>query len=771
FPSNFTVEKNKRTGAAPFWILECPFPTGAIYLSDYQVTFTTWKGGATTKGWVKNWGQITEDISGEMALTKVSSFSLDVIIDPYIVPNIETILDTPANNPETTDCKLYLAFLDWMDLPDPPQLIWRGNITDWERTDDLIMRLEMTDISVRLDKYIGVTLDATSYPKAHPDDIGQVKPIVYGPNNMIACLRSVWGERTTLKVNITATETTCYVSDGSKFPAAGSVWIDDERIAYTSITTTVGVTETTYRLNGMTRGSGSTTATPHGAGAQVCEYLANYDSIVAAHGLKAIKGIYASIGGDLLQVSSGVSTLLSGGDTVLRATGNITVKAAMDTIGINDPGHYHGNVLIANVYGTGSSVNNAEAWTWTNAATPLNLRDGSLDTFVEARINSSSSQATATFSVTFPAYNGPTPSAVYAVVTHTSFIGTPSPAGAYVRVSGVNLNVSNVKVTQRISLGTTVPTSITVTAEHYGSASTYSMSCRVYEIELEINTARTSTSLAAVTKTGGIVATRAVDKFVVFADGYGDDNSGTFTGTAGALISRPADVVKHFLNAQTGWPVADFTSNLSAVFSGYSFSVVIDSYVRLKQWLGKMAWECRCYFRFGAARAELIVRPDTLTSVKMITADMTAMDSGSHKTLTKIKRSPLEDVINKIEVKYNRNASKGGDDSYRGTYKTSDATSIQRYGEKEKPGLFVFDFVQDGAMAMSVANFYLARYKDRRRIVELDVFLDNVELEFADGITLTELGNLLCEIQQANIEPGSGRDMRNDRIHLKAREY
>ena len=64
FPSHFTAEKNKKTGAAPFWILECPFPgTGTVYLADYTVTFTTWKGGITTKSWIKNWGQITEDIS------------------------------------------------------------------------------------------------------------------------------------------------------------------------------------------------------------------------------------------------------------------------------------------------------------------------------------------------------------------------------------------------------------------------------------------------------------------------------------------------------------------------------------------------------------------------------------------------------------------------------------------------------------------------------------------------------------------------------------
>ena len=204
----------------------------------------------------------------------------------------------------------------------------------------------------------------------------------------------------------------------------------------------------------------------------------------------------------------------------------------------------------------------------------------------------------------------------------------------------------------------------------------------------------------------------------------------------------------------------------------YSFSIVIDggSYNTLKSWLAKMAWQCRCYFRFAAARAELLLRPDMLISEKTITAHMTAMD-GEYKTLIRPSRSPLEEVINKIEAHYNRDASKGGADAYRGIYKTSDAVSIARYGEKEKPELFDFDFIQDVAMAQSVAAFYVARYKNRKKFAKLDVFLDNVDLEFADGVTLEELGNLLCEVQQVNIEPGSGRDTRNDRIHLVVKEY
>ena len=87
--------------------------------------------------------------------------------------------------------------------------------------------------------------------------------------------------------------------------------------------------------------------------------------------------------------------------------------------------------------------------------------------------------------------------------------------------------------------------------------------------------------------------------------------------------------------------------------AGYAFSAVIDSYARLKTWLAKMAWECRCYFRFTAGRAELLLRQDTLTPVKTITANMTAMEN-SFRTMTRTSRSRLEDIINKMEVHYHR---------------------------------------------------------------------------------------------------------------------
>ena len=578
FPSAFTAEKNKKTGAAPFWVLECPFPaTGTIYLADYAVTFSTWKGGVTTKGWVKNWGQITEDISGEMALTKVSSFNLDVIIDPDASPSIETILENPANNAETTDCRLYLAFRDLMgtaEATDPPQLIWRGNITDWPKQGELVLELKMDDIGIRLDRYVGTKLDLDDYPDACLDDVGKVMPIVYGPDNYVIGLRSAWGARTTVAADITDASTTLAVSDGTYLPPSGSIWCDEEKIGYSSISAVSdGVGGTTYRLNGLTRGQSSTEAVAHSAGAEVAEYRSTYDSIIGDRQLKAVKGMYAEVGGKRLKVISGVSPAVVNGRHILRATQNITVQQVNDTIDVadqivvTDPGHHYGNVQTANQYAIDSSHSPSPGnWTWTGA--DLNLRDSDLNSSLEASYYGTSADS-ASLTVTFPTYNGPTPSSVFAVITHQSFKSAGSPAGAYVRQgSSTDLDTSNVKMTQRISLGTTVPTSLAVNLNHPVNSTAYQVQSIVYEIGLQINTTQTTTDLAAVRKdgevkkTGNVVATRMVERFIALVDGCADA-SGAITGAPNALIARPDNIAAHLLNAWAGWPVAQFFSDLA----------------------------------------------------------------------------------------------------------------------------------------------------------------------------------------------------------------
>jgi hypothetical protein len=278
------------------------------------------------------------------------------------------------------------------------------------------------------------------------------------------------------------------------------------------------------------------------------------------------------------------------------------------------------------------------------------------------------------------------------------------------------------------------------------------------------------TKSGTVTLTGNQTADIAVgDKILISGQGYADDGSGTFTGTPSALIERPDHIFKHFLYTQAAWPVADFSTDAATPFAAdsYKFAVVINERKRLKEWLAYMALQCRCWFRFASGKAYLLYRPDSLSSDKTI---IKFADNDDNTTTMKIARSPLDEIINKINLHYQRDWSKSaGAEAYQAVASDSNSASITAYGEKEKPETFLFDFIRDAAMASDLAAFYLALYKDRKRVVTGEIFLDNVELEFADAATLTEAGGALCEVRKVGIAPGSATV--NDKIILTAREY
>lgn len=840
FPTNFVTEKNKKTGASPVWILKCPFPsTGTIYLSDQAFTVASWNGGVTTKSWVKSWGAIDENISGsELAASQVSDFALSVIIDPNAAPDINTILWTAANNIETTDLELYLWFIGMNPATDPPQKMWVGNIIDFVRADELVCQIRLVDQSVRVDKYVGTAIDAATYPNADPDDIGKIGNIGYGILKKVPALAVVAGALDYLDDAITATQTTLNLIDTSGFPSSGTIGIDAEDVQYTGKSAT--------QLTGLTRGANSTTAAIHNRGAPVWEQKTNFTYEAFSHPIKQFDGVYAVGSNTKLKITS-IVTLYTGNTgsqhptwpnkAMIVVPSKITKKqavsllvndgiavndaiAVVDTIAVNDGISVSDLLTVTDNIGvsTGSHahtmVSPSTVWQGSSSSYSIgsfgsvsgaiaNVRDGSDTTWFLMSTGGYPYTSNGSINVNFPTYSGPTPAAVFACITHESaYFG----ANAHVILQGNDVDGSNIKVTQKFYLGTTVPASISLNlAGGFGHADS-----RVYEIWLEINASATGGSPATgvaksgnayrsgavaksgavtksgvaaksgtVTKTGTVIMsgnsvadTVIADKLVVNAQGYKDDASGTITGTANLLIERPDHIIKHLLVTYGSWPVANFYTNADVNFAtkGYKFAGVITEKRKLKEWLTLLAFQCRCYYRLANNQAQLLWRPDTLSMQKSVTSNMIRMQE-DFKTTTTVTRSPLEQVINKISIHYDRNWAQTGDNAYKAISKAEDAASIAAYGEKEKPYLFFFDFVTLSAMANDVRDFYLARYKTRKKTIEMEVFLDNAEVEFADALTIVPQSSLLCEVQKVNIYPGSGKEDRNDRINLVVKEY
>ena len=82
-----------------------------------------------------------------------------------------------------------------------------------------------------------------------------------------------------------------------------------------------------------------------------------------------------------------------------------------------------------------------------------------------------------------------------------------------------------------------------------------------------------------------------------------------------------------------------------------------------------------------------------------------------------------------------------------------DNASVADFGKLSRDELFQFDFSANVLHAMSVKIFYLAHLKNRYWMEELAVFLDHINLEFGDAVTLPD--GRVGTVVSVGIQPGS----------------
>jgi hypothetical protein len=230
--------------------------------------------------------------------------------------------------------------------------------------------------------------------------------------------------------------------------------------------------------------------------------------------------------------------------------------------------------------------------------------------------------------------------------------------------------------------------------------------------------------------------------------GMQDDISGTYTGAANSLISRPAHVIHHFLAVACGVPQSSidaagtFASADAAMPASYAFNGAIVAAEPLTKILGAMVRQARALFDWPVA-ARLFFRSTTYAG-QAVTKSLAqgVIKDGS----INVQRTPVSEVINDVNVRYLRDFGRArGVDAYAKLQRVTDAASISLFGDRISSGLtlgreaddlFMFDFVTDNAHASDLASFYLARFKNPTRRVILDVFLDQFELDRGDVVSI-----------------------------------
>jgi len=588
----FTLEKNRKIGAQPVWILKCPFAsTGTLYLSDNVFTVDTWNSGVTTKSWVSSWGAIDENISFGAGVSQVSTFAVNFIIDQNTVTDIGDILWTVANNIETIDCELYLWFNGLSGASDPPELMWTGNIVDFRQINDQEYEVEFADQSVKNNKVVGTLLNAAAYVGLPPENVGKVAPIVYGSvtGHTPICVAS--GGYSELAEDLDTSETGIDLVDASTFGTSGyTINLNGE------ICTVTGKSGNTLTV---TR---SAVPRAHYIGNPVVQ-ITSIVYLVADHPVKALNHLYV----DGVEITAGY-TFYTGqaGDEHGSYTGKAVLVIANATA--YDSIQYVG-------------PDTASGAGWGNPSYAVDGNDGTYAiTLYDGQV----------LIVTFDEPSTPIFGVIKRQRVYVKWAVIPDVNNVDIdgSIGGVGIHLYNGDTysfngwTDYVTGGTDGPFNIWAVSGVTGDGSLWVTDASWKEITYTPYNSNGSTCEEVLV--GGTVTCDI--------DGYQDDAVGTWTGTASALIERPDHIYKHFLYFNLGISASNFITDAAPYFAAdsYKFGIVINEATIIKKWLADMAWQCRCYFRWALGKAYLLYRPDAISPIMDLMeydTDTTAMNA------------------------------------------------------------------------------------------------------------------------------------------------
>lgn len=644
------------------------------------------------------------------------------------------------------------TYLDNAGVPasDGPVILTKGFVEQPETITPLGFECKVSSRLYHYDRtFAQKIIDTTTWPGSW-EDTGKYEPKIIGSGLRVPAERVNWGPRTTLAYNISDTTTNpvdvtlpdsshinlgIMLSIKDRFPAAGTVTIDDEDIAYTGI-------DSGGNLTGVSRAQNGTAATSHNTGATVWIKQTNYDSLLADHQLHSVFNIYAEINGELVKVLSGASALFTGGKHLIRATSQIGIDSGLlNSLGLDLGSHNHlSSGSATQVWGTGSS-HSAGAYT-TFSGADANMRDQNM-AGTGATLQSDGSMGTSpsgSFNVTLPSAGSGN---WYACVSYKGSIG--GNGGSIMLSAGgqnISLGPSASQTMKKFSVGS-APTNMTVTWND-GSYTGVRGICHVYELWYEYSTSTISNSPAAgVLLTGAIalVDTWKVERFHADVDGAIADNSGNY-GTNGSAIETPDNVIKYWLVQQFGAPIGDMNAAsfsaaaalyAAAISGGYKFGFRIDEQITPSSFIQSLAFQCRSTLKDTGGQFQLVYLGDSPPQ-PVKTISQSELAAPGYFTFDK---DSIENLCNDITAKFKWDYSRVGTASeWLGTSVLDDATSKTQYAATYHKDL-EFKYIHTQAFADHLVAHLLLRWKDLRLICTCNVFFEHFDLVIGNTFAIS----------------------------------
>ncbi len=303
----------------------------------------------------------------------------------------------------------------------------------------------------------------------------------------------------------------------------------------------------------------------------------------------------------------------------------------------------------------------------------------------------------------------------------------------------------------------------------------------------------------------------------VYADSKGvkDDVSGSITGTPDALIERPdhfyswsldvgiaakkdvaiglfgggtfdlfgggtldlAGASASYINA------ASFTA-AGALFAaeiagGYKIAGIIDALIPVRDIWATIGLNTRSVLYFKRGEAHIFFRPlngsaESTATIRNLDKNDIIVVAGDGQEAIEVDNTPGDNIINQLTLKY-------GWDWGEGQFKAdpievNDEKSQERYAVQKSPADNGFHWVRGSLMAQTLADFYLAEFKDVFKVVTFTGLFKNMDLDtfdqigFRHGVLETDGGSFKPGlILGVNRQMGVGVRGRMDEVQLVLR--
>jgi len=659
--------------------------------------------------------EIYEDYISEVSGIGGEEITLRFKNEPWRSYNylIEAGVDYPFIG---ADCTIKEVYIDDDGNLSTPLILFKGVLDEPYDIDMVSFKCKVLSPIYYKDRtFTQAIIETSSFPNAY-EDVGSTIPIVYGSNIKIPALRTDWGARSTLKSEIDSSQTSIELSDASRFPSSGGIWIDDEKITYTS--------KSGNTLLGLARGQGGTSPKPHRRGATVWQDKSIYESVLSLNELHSVGAIYAEIDGELLRVDSGISAVFEGGFHKLKAQSQIKIATIKETISTTNPTHGHGSTDQASSITQKVSETLPQRYITTTSYAVLSksLTFGGLVFYVPYTIDS-------------VVYN------VTVALTNCQASGSPRFKVVIGGQADINVLTSDVTVgDQAHTLSFSIPKAYLYgdielryeTGVGGGSMVIQSVT-RTTNVKLTVTPQETAPN---VQRTGDVIATRTVDRFHAVVNGYKDPD-GNYGGI-GSIIQRPDYVIKHFLVKVLGYDLSEIdTASFNSAgtwyqTNGYGFGFCINKKIKPSEFIMQLASECRSTLSYEKGKWYLSVIPDTAPPAKKTISKSELAGQFAKFTFSS---TGWRKVVNDLTAKFMRNYSRLGSESeWDGTSRASDSLSISKYGQYPKE--IEFEFIRTQAMADNVLAHKLLESKRPFLVVTFPVFWEHFDLSVGDTIEI-----------------------------------